>query len=366
MTVTRVAVIGGAGYVGRELCAELKRRDHEVVAVARANGKFLLHRVGVRSVLPEEAVVAGPFEVVVNLAYPARVPGYSIPEENRAILELILRLAGRKGRVIHTSTLGVFGFGLDHPIEPAPVRRRRDFPYVESKIEMENTLARAVPGGRLRIVRLGNVWGPASPTWTAALADRLLWGEPVGVVGGDGYCNATDVANTASYLAFQVEHPDSAIGVYHHLAELSDTPWSDWVRRIAGAMGIQPVLSLRGGHYSRSLSSELRGAATRHGPLAVAREMNAERFAGSWVRRVVRVTPPRLFQWMRRRSASRRTAWGPDVPRGDVVLLEVVSARKRFANHVDEAWHPPLDVEASWRAVEAWMARAGYVNGATR
>src|SRR6185503_20239153 len=112
---------------------------------------------------------------------------------NKEIIHTIRRLATDSCRVIHTSTLAVFGYGLERPIVAGPVERRADYVYVEGKIDFECRLRKWWGHRDLQIVRLGNVWGPASPFWTAALADRIVLGEPVGVAGEDGYCNVTDV-----------------------------------------------------------------------------------------------------------------------------------------------------------------------------
>ena len=219
--MARVAVIGGAGYVGIALCAELRRRGHDVAAVTHPNGRFLLEPTGVRVELWDTPERVGVVDVVINLAYPNRGPVHEYPIRNREIRDLIQQLAGDSARVIHLSTQAVFGFALEYPVVLGPVRNRRDYLYIEAKLEIENLLARGIVRS-LDVVRLGNVWGPASPTWTAAVADKLLFGETVGVAGEDGYCNGTDVANVVSYLAFLVEASRRDGARYHHLAELAD------------------------------------------------------------------------------------------------------------------------------------------------
>ena len=168
--MARVVVIGGAGYVGLALCAELRLRGHDVTAVTRPNGRFLLERMGVRVESPDDLERVGPSEAVINLAYPNRGSVYEYPRRNRELLAIVRRLAAGGARVVHTSTQAVFGFAMEYPIVVGPVPKRRDYLYIESKIQLENLLAHACGGGGLHIVRLGNVWGPASPTWTARLS----------------------------------------------------------------------------------------------------------------------------------------------------------------------------------------------------
>jgi len=234
--MARIAVIGAAGYVGQELSRQLKASGHDVVGIARANGSFLLERLGITHETPQRAQAVGRVDTVVNLAYPKSPSGFDYPAGNREILSTIRALAGTEARIVHASSLAVFGYALEHPQNPAPLDMRRDYFYIESKLELERLLLRAFPGRDLQTVRLGNVWGPASPTWTAALADRLLFGDPVGVAGADGYSNTTDVGNAASYLAHLASRPGHRQAEFHHLAEFAETRWSFWLERIEAAL----------------------------------------------------------------------------------------------------------------------------------
>ena len=102
-----VAVIGGAGYVGLHLCRELARRGHEVVAVTRANGRFLLEgHDGVRVVAPDEAGKARA-DVVVNLAYPNTGADSQVPARNRELVEQIRRAAAGPSRIVQVSSLAL-------------------------------------------------------------------------------------------------------------------------------------------------------------------------------------------------------------------------------------------------------------------
>jgi len=359
--VARVVVIGGAGYVGLTLCAELRVRGHDVTAVTRPNGRFLLERIGVRVQSPDDLERVGPIDAVVNLAYPNRGSVYAYPQRNRELLEIVRRLAAGGARVVHVSTQAVFGFAIEYPIVLGPVPTRRDYLYIESKIELENLLARGWGNGELHIVRLGNVWGPASPTWTAALADKLLFGDPVGVERQDGFCNATDVANVVAYLAFLVEAPAHPGTQYHHLAELGETRWSWWIERLASTLKVAPVFANERGAYPRSLTQELRETWAAHSPFTFAGEWIYGRFIGSLLRSVVRRMPGGVFAFLKRRRG-RPGGEGRRSPLagGDPVFLTVMGAERRFETRVDAAWSPPVDREGSWRAIAEWMREAGY------
>ena len=355
--MARLAVIGGAGYVGLHLCRELVRRGHDIVAITRANGRFLLEPLGVTVVAPEEAAQAGRADVVVNLAYPNAGPDHEVPSRNRELVDLIRQLTSDPARIVQVSSLAVFGFALERPPAPVPVPRRRDYVYVESKIDLECRLREWSGPLSLDIVRLGNVWGPASPTWTAALADRLTFGAAVGVRDEDGYCNATDVANVASYLASLAEQPAEVGARYHHLAEFSAVRWSWWVARMAAHLQVAPVYGAAVGDQPPGFVDEIVQSLRKHSPLAIASEWMSGRYTGSLVRSTQRLLPPTVVRKLNFAARGRRRAAAPPV---DPAFLAVMTARQEFVSHLRGGWVPEVDQEASWGRVAAWLDRAGY------
>jgi nucleoside-diphosphate-sugar epimerase len=354
----RIAVVGGAGYVGLATCKEFVRRGHDVIAITRANGHFLLDRNGVQVVSPDGIPGVGKVDVVLNLAYPNRGPAFEYPERNREILEMVVALAGVNGRVIHTSTQAVFGYDFEEPVVVAGLGVRRDFSYIETKIELENLLLDAFAGRRIDIVRLGNVWGPASPTWTAALADKLAFGDPVGVLGVDGYCNATEVANVADYVAFVAELKSDSRHTFHHLAEFSALRWSWWIERMADRLQVQPALVSERPSYPRTRQQELRATWVRHSPFAVAREWMYGRVTGSFYRSVVRAMPRSLHPLLK--NSGKGVATRPLADQGDPTFLTLVSCCTQFVSSVHPDWQPPIDPEASWSRILDWLDEAGY------
>jgi len=358
--VTRVAVVGAAGFVGGAVIREALRRRYEVIAVARATSHLHLKRYGVRCLEPAGVDDAGPLDAVINLAYPTGGSNYDVPERNRALLGTIERLAGSGARVIHTSTLAVFGFGLEKPIGLGPVPFHRDFPYVESKIAMERMLLRRFSGRDLAIVRLGNVWGPASAGWTAGLADKLIFGEPVAVTGQDGFSNVTDVANVASFLCHLVEGALPACPHFSHLAEFAETRWSWWLGCLAGVVGCEALSTATPPRYSASYRQELRRILSRFAAGALMKDVGSGRLSGSWWRTVLRALPPAAFRslkrWRSRRSALAATA--PDA--GDAGFFAVMSCPTAFTADGLAGWQPVVDRDASWRRAEEYLREAGF------
>lgn len=360
--MTTVAVIGAAGFVGMELVNLLEERGHHVIAIARNNGKFLLQKNRCVVLHPSEVTERNDVDVVINLAYPNSGSVHHYSKRNREILRMIKQLAGNSARVIHTSTLAVFGFQLEYPIAPVPVTNRRDYLYVESKIELENLLQKSFSKERLAIVRLGNVWGKKSAAWTAPLIDRLLFGMPVGVVGQDGYSNITDVANVVSYLTFLAEKKQLSSMLFHHLAELSETRWSYWIQKICSVIASQPVYIPSAPHYPQSMGEEITAIFSPVKPRAVYKKLVFGRFTGSLLHSIIGMLPEEYFAQKKQQSIQplqvrqRYTS-------ADEVFLWVMSCSKNFASITDPEWKPVLTQEQSWERVSAWMEEIGYVKG---
>lgn len=353
-----VAVIGGAGYVGGQLCEQLARDGAQVTGVVRPGSGFLLDHRGVDWATPDDAGLRGPFDIVVNLAYPTRGSVYEYPAQNQALLNQIRQLATPEGRVLQVSTQAVFGMALEYPQVSGPLPMRGDLLYVESKLELERLLVEELVGPELHIVRLGNVWGPGSATWTATLAQRLLFGEPVAVHHQDGFSNVTDVANLVSYLSFLVQRTPCGDKVsFHHLAELGHVRWSSWIDRMSDRLGVSP-LSARAPAYSMSRKAELRAALVTHPPRAIARELKEARFTGSVVRSLMRRLPERASRALRSEWAEGGLS-SSSAP-GEDLFLTVVACDTLFEPFLDSAWTPPLDADASWLAVAAWLDEVGY------
>ena len=352
-----VAVIGAAGYVGRLLCTQLAEDGVTVTGVVRSSSGFLLDHIGVDWITAEDATHREPFDVVVNLAYPTSGSVYDYPQQNRELCSAIQRLVPADGLVVQVSTQAVFGMALEYPQTVGPLPMRRDFLYLEAKIELENLLIEHLDGPHLHVVRLGNVWGPGSAAWTGAIAQRLLFGEPVAVHDGDGFSNVTDVANLVSYMSFLARRdPGPKRTEFHHLAELGDIRWSYWIARMSDQLGVSPAYAPRPA-YSTSGKDELRGTLLAP-PRAIARDLKDARFSGSIVRSLMRRLPPRASRTLRNKWAGGGSASAPG-PTEDQ-LLTVLSCDTLLKPIRDPAWSPPVDSEASWRAISAWLDEVGY------
>lgn len=354
-----VLVIGGAGYVGQYLCQHLAAHGWSVVALTRPGTGFLLDRLGVTT-LTEAAARGRRFSTVINLAYPNKTSPILGAGENRQIAKLVESLVEPDGTLVQFSTLAVFGFGLELPIRAQLVPPHRDVDYVTSKIEMERRLSHNLPGARLEILRLGNVWGPGSPNWVSGLVECLRGGRPLLVDGTTGPSNVTDVANISDYVDTILRAPGSEGVRVHHLAEFSQHPWGEFIHCLAKATGTKPVSvpSLPG--RAQTALEEARAAATQIPLGTIARSLLSGRHWGTWGRGLIAHLPSSVIQKLK--QAKGRPSYAPvaDLSEEDLNLLTVLSCPREFRSETLPGWRPPINFTASLERVREWMCRAGY------
>lgn len=246
-----------------------------------------------------------------------------------------------------------------------PVKLRHDHEYIESKILMENLLLRSKLAPKLRIIRLGNVWGPASPTWTVQLATRLLFKQPVGAVGVEGYSNATDVANVASYILHLLqEAPEALVGI-DHLAELGAVRWPQLLEPMARRLGVEPVLlPAPPGPETSGWNEFFKGTVRRFSPKSLGVSLLGGRNTASLLRRVLARLPESTLKVTREMRSAKAGAAPPDTG-GDDVLLRILTSETQFKTCVLPGWLPPVDFDQSTRRVAEWIGTAGFVGVGT-
>lgn len=352
----RVAVVGAAGFVGRELLRRLEKIDIRVTAVVRGLPELSMDGDFHDCCSPSAALACHGFDVVVNLAYPTSGSPYEHPPQDAAIVRTVGGLVKDGGRIIQASTLAVFGLAVDREVQAGPVSAIRDAAYVESKVTAERLLTqRQVKCGlSLDIVRLGNVWGYSSGSWTLPVVQRLLTGRPVGVAGTPGYSNATDVANAAAYFTFLIQGGPPGTGVrYHHLAEFSAVRWTEWAEPIAGALGVEVVYADPSNLESPETGrQELTGVLAPLAPLTVYRKLATERIAGSWTRTLVRRLPAPARSRLKPGAVF---AEAPEPDRSEQTFLAIMAGKQEFRSVIDSGWKPELTKDESVDRVLLWL-----------
>ena len=206
----RAVVLGGAGFLGSHLCAELLARGAAVVCVDNyltgtpRNVKELVGRKGFEMLEADVTVplsIAGPVDYVLNFASPASPIDYArLPIETLRVgslgTENGLKLAESKGAVFfHASTSEVYGDPLVHPQPESyfgnvnPIGPRSCYDEAKRYAEAVTAAYARSRGVATRMVRIFNTYGPKmrldDGRVVPAFVGQLLRGEDFTVF-GDG------------------------------------------------------------------------------------------------------------------------------------------------------------------------------------
>jgi nucleoside-diphosphate-sugar epimerase len=367
--MTVAVVVGATSYIGQFVIEALLDSDFEVMAVTRRPdvASILLGHQLKRIALatPAEAEHArGDVEAVINLAYVKTALPHRLSHETKALAESVDRIAvsRRTPRVIHVSTIAVFGFDLRIPPKPVAAPQLRGNPYIETKAATEELMSRAAKarGYSLAIVRLGNVIGPGSPTWTVSLAQRLLECRPVAYSDRLGFSNTTYVGNVAAYLVHLVRVSAdelNAFGHYHHHVEFAHRSWAEVLAPIERTMGVsRRVVASVGSARQRSLRAQV---------FALLRS-TYRRTAGWYVRALLGRFP--RWSWLgvfvsRMKALEDPLAHvrAPAPSEDDQTFARIMEATACVQPHVLRGWTPPADFETAIQRINDWLTYAGYV-----
>jgi len=234
--VTRLAVTGASGFVGRELLALAVRERADVAAIVRSDAAAsTVAQLGARPALVPRLeadrltkAFAGA-DVVVHLAMIGRERGEETFEAvnvrgTRAVGEAA-RQAGVP-RVILFSGLGVASYGL---------KPRCTNPYFLSKLAAEVELFGS--GGEALAFRPSYIVGPGDGLVTRLLAD-LAKGEVVRVGDGRYRMQPIAVADAAAAVLAAASDPRPGPGRLHRVFDLvgpEPVSFQDFVERVAAA-----------------------------------------------------------------------------------------------------------------------------------
>jgi len=356
----KIAIIGAAGYVGIEVVKQFQsfKDEFEVYAITRSNGLFLLNNFDVIFKSPKDLDNIEKMDFVINLAYPSHF--YLYPQQNEEIINQIKKLSSPDTIIIQISTQAIFGFEFDSTIVPELVSNKRDVSYVESKLGMENLVASTFKNNPVHIIRLGNVWGPGSGTWTAEVINKLSFGQPIGIQGKDGFSNITDVVNIASYIIHLVKSNSSKRATVHHLAEFSQLRWRDWVSFLEKELKVKAVYEDEIPGNPESLRREFVSIFGFLRPGILFKTLIGTRYLGSYVRSLVRSMG---YQRYERFKSGKKAPVSKGYGLGalDLLYIGVFSTQIEFKSVISSDWKPVVSFEQSCENVKKWMSEVGYI-----
>ncbi|MFD3735166.1 NAD-dependent epimerase/dehydratase family protein [Streptomyces sp. NPDC058632] len=227
----RIAVLGGTGWVGRHVCAELTRAGAEVLVVARHPVPHLAQHPFVRLDLATAPPAAlrrlladSRVHTIVNATDAANATdGWTVgePALTRLNVDLVERLVAaaadlpRRIRVVHLGTILEYGetpwgtvVAETHPPHPAT-------DYTRSKLAGSTAVLEAARAGAVdaMVLRVTNVCGPhPSPVSLSGklvrqLTEAVRAGEPMTIDVADARRDFVDVRDVADAVALAVSSP---------------------------------------------------------------------------------------------------------------------------------------------------------------
>jgi nucleoside-diphosphate-sugar epimerase len=191
----KVFVTGGTGFIGGEVVRQLRERGDDVVCLVRTPGKAakLTERgceIVSGGVVDGDAIREGldGCDALIHVAamYEVGIPDSQRPamyEANVTGTEVVMRAAleARVAKVIHVSTVGVFGNTHHRVVDETYEHPGRDFTsyYEETKRESHRIAKRMTAEEELPcvIVQPGGVYGPGDTSQVADLLDQFLSGK---------------------------------------------------------------------------------------------------------------------------------------------------------------------------------------------
>ena len=244
-------VTGASGFIGGRVVDALVGAGHEVRALGRDPARAALQPRGgltlVRGDLGDPASLAAAAKGADLVFHCAGLVGdWLRPEEAQRVnvdgTRALLAACATAGvdRVVHLSSLSVYGLGHHRGTdESAPLRYCGD-PYVDSKIDAERMVrASAERAGwpEVVIVRPGFVYGPGDRRFLPTLLAALAGGRFVYVGDGAKLLNLSYVDDVATAMLLAASTP-AAAGRAYNVTDGTETSLRAFVELLCGELGI--------------------------------------------------------------------------------------------------------------------------------
>jgi nucleoside-diphosphate-sugar epimerase len=251
----RVLVTGGTGFLGSRVVEKLVLEHDARVRVLTSNvahaaraARFdieLVHGdVGDPALMRHAAEAC---DVIVHCAYGSsgsdRERRRVTVDGTRAVLDAAL--AARVQRVVHVSTMVVYGIGVEGVLDERAPRRRTGVGYADTKSEAEALVERYVRehGAPVAIVQPTAIYGPYAPSWTERVVEAMRTRRLILVDGGTGLANPVYIDDVADALLLAAVR-DEAVGEAFLVASGERVTWRDFLGRYETMLGEHATVTM--------------------------------------------------------------------------------------------------------------------------
>jgi nucleoside-diphosphate-sugar epimerase len=378
-----VLVTGGGGFIGGRLVARLASEcSAQVRVLVRSYGsaariaRFPIDIMrGDVTVSDDVDRAAAGCDVLFHCAYGKDGSDAERRRATRAGVENVVAAARRHGasRVVHTSTVAVYGDFAGAQLDETAPRRRTGDTYGDSKVAAEEAALAAWRRGGVpvSVIQPTIVYGPFGFTFTVNPLQQLQTGRIILVNGGTGSCNAVYVDDVVAALVLAAVK-DEAVGEAFLISGPAPTTWREFYGSYERMLGVSGTVCMSVAeslaHYraarrgSRGLVSEaLRVLAEPDN-----RRRLASTRAGSWLARGAR-----SILGSRMRGPMKTWTNGHQVQRAGDTIHPVRPARVTlFAAptvvRIDKAaallgYRPAFDLDAGMAHTRAWAQWANLL-----
>jgi len=256
LTGKRVLVTGGTGFIGGRLIERLVLECHASVRVlvhtfdhAYRIARFPIELVrGDITKLEDVEQTIDECEMVFHCAY-----GNAGDNEKRRLVNvegtknvLEAALHARAKRVVHLSTMAVYGWGTpDGNLDETTPRRYSGNAYSDSKLDAEQLALRYAKehGLPVAVLQPTVVYGPFSLPWTVNVLRQLQTGRVILVNGGDGLCNTVYVDDVVSAI-LRAAVTDQAAGEAFLISGEEPITWQEFYSGFERILGLSRTVNM--------------------------------------------------------------------------------------------------------------------------
>jgi nucleoside-diphosphate-sugar epimerase len=251
----RVLVTGGTGFIGGRL---IERLVSECGADVRVLVRDFAHvsriaRFSIEMIYGDmtemgavERAVDG-CELVFHCAYGGaanrETQRLSNVEGTRHVLEAALHVGVE--RVVHLSSLMVYGATPDGDLDETAPRRYTGAVYSDTKLDTEQMAFEYVEkhGLPVAVLQPTAVYGPFGGYWTADTLQRLKTERTILINGGDGLCNAVYIDDVISAILLAAVK-EEAVGEAFLISDGQPVTWRDFFDRYARMVGTAEMVNM--------------------------------------------------------------------------------------------------------------------------